>query len=77
MAKGFQDERYRRLIGKLVEQRKACGWSQRELAVKLGQHQQFVSRYEIGERRLDVVEFADICHILGLDSASMVAEAVG
>ncbi|PZU63218.1 helix-turn-helix transcriptional regulator [Sphingobium sp.] len=65
--KGFHDERYRILVGKLVDARKAAGLSQDALANKLGRHQQFVSRYEIGERRLDIVEFIDISRALGVD----------
>jgi transcriptional regulator with XRE-family HTH domain len=64
--KGFGDERYRALIGKLVDARKAQKLSQEALAERLGRHQQFVSRYEIGERRLDVVEFVDVGRALHL-----------
>ncbi|WP_443969600.1 helix-turn-helix domain-containing protein [Sphingobium sp. CR28] len=67
--KGFHSERYRSLIKKLVEARNAAGLSQSALALKLGTHQQFVSRYEIGERRLDVVEFIDIARLLNVDLA--------
>jgi len=70
--KGFSDPRYRDLIGLLVEARQREGLSQGALAKRLGRHQQFVSRYEIGERRLDVVEFADIARSLGCDPAAMV-----
>lgn len=65
--KGFQDPRYRALIGLLIDARKAAKLSQEGLAERLGRHQQFVSRYEIGERRLDVVEFADIARSLNCD----------
>ena len=41
-------------------------------AVILGRHQQFVSRYETGERRLDVVKFMDVARALGCDVATMV-----
>jgi len=64
--KGFQDPRYRALIEKLVEERKRLGLNQTQLAERLGRHQQFVSRYETGERRLDVVEFADVAKTMGL-----------
>lgn len=60
------DPRYRELIDKLVAARKARGLSQEALAKLLGRHQQFVSRYETGERRLDAVEFVDIARQLGL-----------
>jgi len=71
--KGFGDARYRAVIEKLTAERKSQGLSQAGLAGKLGRHQQFVSRYETGERRLDVVEFVDVAHGLGLDPTELVA----
>jgi len=71
--KGFGDERYKSLIAKLVAARKELGWSQGSLATTLGRHQQFVSRYELGERRLDAVEFVDVARALGLDAATLIA----
>jgi transcriptional regulator with XRE-family HTH domain len=69
--KGFHDARYRALISQLVDCRKSMGLSQQALAEQLGRHQQFVSRYEIGERRLDVVEFIDVARTLGLDAKGL------
>lgn len=57
----------------LVVARKAAGLSQGALADRLYRHQQFVSRYETGERRLDVVEFIDIAHALSIDPAAAVS----
>lgn len=71
--KGFHDPRYRALIEQLVAARKEQGLSQLALAERLGRHQQFVSRYEIGERRLDIVEFVDIGRALGLDPTLLIA----
>lgn len=64
------DATRRALVGALVEARKAAGLSQGALADRLDRHQQFVSRYETGERRLDVVEFIDIARSLGVDPAA-------
>lgn len=72
-SKGFGDQRYRALVGKLVDARKDRGLSQRAFALLLGRHQQFVSRYELGERRLDAVEFVDVARALALDPASLIA----
>jgi transcriptional regulator with XRE-family HTH domain len=72
LPKGIQDERYRHLIEKLIDARRARGLSQVEVAELLGTHQQFVSRYEIGERRLDVIEFCDIARALALDPVKLV-----
>jgi len=41
--------------------RKKRGLTQVELAQKLGRPQSFVSKYESGERRLDILELQDIC----------------
>ncbi|WP_394653094.1 helix-turn-helix domain-containing protein [uncultured Sphingomonas sp.] len=70
--KGFGDERYRALIAALVKIRTDRGLSQQAVADLLGRHQQFVSRYEIGERRLDVIEFVDVARILGADPADLI-----
>jgi transcriptional regulator with XRE-family HTH domain len=67
LPKGYHDERYRRLIDRLVTHRKQAGLSQMEIAKLLGTHQQFVSRYETGERRLDAIELLDVCVALGAD----------
>jgi transcriptional regulator with XRE-family HTH domain len=51
----------------LVEARKKAGSSQAQLAAKLSRPQSFVSKYERGERRLDVIEFRTVAEALGLD----------
>ena len=45
-----------------------------ELAEKLRRPQSFVSKYERGERRIDVVEFLDIARAVGLDSHEVIRE---
>ena len=75
MAKGTQDSRYRRLIEALTTARQAAGISQADLARKLGQRQQFVSKYESCERRLDAIEFIDICRALALDPTAVIDKA--
>jgi transcriptional regulator with XRE-family HTH domain len=74
MAKGLHDERYRRLMERLVARRKELGLTQQELANKVGLHQQNVSRFETGERRLDAVEFIDVALALGLDAADLIRD---
>jgi transcriptional regulator with XRE-family HTH domain len=67
VAKGIHDDRYRALLRLLREHRLAQGTTQTVLAERLHRPQQFVSKYESGERRLDVVEFMDVARALGLD----------
>lgn len=65
--RGSQDARYVRAIELLRQARRAARMSQTELAAKLGTRQQFVSKYESGERRLDFIEFLDVARALGLE----------
>jgi len=73
LAKGFHEDRYRALIELLAAERRRLGLNQQELADRLGQRQQFVSRYELGERRLDVIEFIDVAAALGLSTNVLIA----
>ncbi len=50
------------LLQKLLRDiRREAGQSQQQLAERLGVSQSFVSKYESGERRLDVLELRHIC----------------
>jgi transcriptional regulator with XRE-family HTH domain len=69
---GFRDQRYRDVIQRLADRRRELGFTQQELADRIGLHKQFVSRVELGERRLDVVELADMARALGMDVALLV-----
>ena len=69
---GFRDPRYRALIEALVAERKRLSLTQQEVADRLSIHKQFVSRVELGERRLDVVELVDFARALGLVAADLV-----
>lgn len=54
--------------------RKKAGLTQEELNKKLGKYKTFVSKYESGERRLDIMEFIDVSEALELDPASIIRE---
>ena len=62
----YSDE-YQRIIDRLVTARKDAGITQQGIADALGRPQSFVSKYERCERRLDVVEYAHICRLIGVD----------
>ena len=49
----------------IVELRKRAGFNQRQLAAKLGRERNLVGRLEVGQRRLDVVEFYWVCKACG------------
>ena len=62
---------YLRLQELLVEARHARGFTQAEIADQLQVPQSFVSKYERGERRLDVIELLQILRVLSLDASDV------
>ena len=67
MTESIYSARYRRLCKLLVEARKAKGLSQAALAERLGWLQTTISKYERGERRLDLIEFLGVTQALEID----------
>src|ERR1043166_3570183 len=57
----------KRLLALLRETRTKAGLTQAELASRLHRDQTFVSKYETGERRLDVLELREVCRAIGTD----------
>jgi len=57
--------RYRRLLARLREARANAGLSQRDVARQLRRPQSFVSKCEVGERRIDPVELQVFAAIYG------------
>lgn len=48
----------------LQEARRTKNLTQQEVSARLGKPQSYVSKYESGERRLDVIEFLEVCEAL-------------
>jgi transcriptional regulator with XRE-family HTH domain len=49
-------------LQRLLQQiRRGAGLRQQDLAMRLGKNQSFVSKYENGQRRLDLVELRQVC----------------
>jgi transcriptional regulator with XRE-family HTH domain len=64
-------EAHTTLVQALVVARKDAGLKQTEVALRLQKPQSFVSKYERGERRLDVLEFGAIAEALGRDPGEL------
>lgn len=58
---------YDLLAKRLREAREAAGFTQAEAAKILGKPQSFISKCEIGERRLDIVELKVIAKLYSKD----------
>jgi len=57
---------YRKLRAVLAKARMDAALTQAQVAEKLKRPQSFVSKYESGERQLDVIEFLGVCKAIGI-----------
>jgi transcriptional regulator with XRE-family HTH domain len=62
------------MLGLLIEARKTAGLTQHDVAAGLKRPQSFVSKVEQGERRLDVIEFLELCRLIGIDPHKLIRE---
>lgn len=67
---------YQLVIKTLRDARIEKGITQAKLAEALGRPQSFIAKVENGERKLDVVEFAVIAQLLGVDAGAVI-ERIG
>ena len=72
--KALRSRRHRALCVALAVARKTAGLSQHELALRLKTSQTVIARIEIGERRIDVVEFIDLARALRIDPREVLAQ---
>jgi transcriptional regulator with XRE-family HTH domain len=64
--KNIYTKRQIQLLTLLRELRVEAGLTQTALAARIAKDQTFVSKYESGERRLDVLEIREVCLALGI-----------
>jgi transcriptional regulator with XRE-family HTH domain len=73
MLRAFHSLRYQNMCRRLKEARRRSGLTQAEAAGALGQPQNFVSKCETGERRIDPIELADFMALYGTTFDALVA----
>lgn len=66
MEKSIYTREYTAVTQLLKVLRKEAGMTQVELGEILGQSQSFVTKFERGERRLDIVQLRTLCQKLGV-----------
>lgn len=71
MPKSVFTDAYQTLLETLVAARMEAGLTQVELARRLGKPQPFVSYFERGERRIDVIEFCAVARALSYDPIAL------
>jgi transcriptional regulator with XRE-family HTH domain len=64
MEKSIHTDQQEKLQQLLRQIREEAGLRQSDLAELIGEPQPFVSKYERGERRLDILELREICKVL-------------
>ena len=74
--KSLRSRTHRTLCEALVEARKSAGMSQQELARRLKRSQSFIAKLEVGERRVDVVEFIEIARALGKQPTELLSRVL-
>lgn len=65
--KALYERSYAAFTDLLREERRRAGLTQAMLAKKLRRPQSYVSKYERGDRRLDMVEFLEIARAIKFD----------
>ena len=66
--KTIHSAKYQIFLQMLISARKEAGVTQAELAKRLNRVQSYVSKVEIGERRMDVIEFLEYAKQIGADA---------
>ena len=64
--KGYH-KAYKRFLARLVQARRDAGLTQVEVAKRLGKAHSFLSKCELGERRVDFVELQQLAKLYGKD----------
>ena len=74
MSKSLFTRKHTQLRKLLTKARKDAKLTQTALAQRLNRRQAYISRIERGERRIDVVEFLELAHAIGLNPAKLIAD---
>lgn len=61
-----------RLAALLRSIRLEAGLTQVQVSVAIGEPQSYVSKYESGEQRLDLIEIEEVCEAVGINLRTLV-----
>jgi transcriptional regulator with XRE-family HTH domain len=76
MAKAKFSPAYDRLRSLLVKARESAGLRQEDVAIRLKRPQSYVSKIELGERRLDVIEFIEFTRAIKADALRILRQVI-
>jgi transcriptional regulator with XRE-family HTH domain len=66
VARSVYSRDYQIFLEQLRAAREESGYTQREVADKLGRSQSFVAKCEQGHNRVDVAQLVEFCQVLGV-----------
>ena len=69
--KTIHHDSYQTLIEQLIYQRKQVKLTQKEVATILGKPQSYIAKIEVRDKRLDILEFIQICEILSIKPSEL------
>jgi transcriptional regulator with XRE-family HTH domain len=72
LPKSIYSDRHKKLCELLKAQRKKAGLTQTVVAERLGKPPSYVAKYELGDRRLDVLELIDLAAAIGFDPCKLI-----
>lgn len=72
MQKSIFTKKQDQLRAALVHERKKAGLTQKDVARRLGVYDSYVSKYELGERRIDVVELMSLAKAIGFRASDLI-----
>jgi transcriptional regulator with XRE-family HTH domain len=76
LTKSLYTEEWESLLKILRDLREKRGWTQEQLAQKLGRPQSMVAKIEAGDRKLDVCQFIDYLRILEADPVEVMQRLI-
>ncbi len=74
MEKSIYTKQLNKALKLLKRIRQNAGYTQKDLAIRLEKPQSFVSKYESGERRIDIIELITICNAFGVQITEYIHE---
>ncbi|WP_026470951.1 helix-turn-helix domain-containing protein [Alkanindiges illinoisensis] len=70
--KTIYQQRYQKLIDNLITARKQANLTQSEIAQRLGKPQSYIAKIEGKDRKLDVLEFIELCEVLQIEASVLI-----
>jgi|APSaa5957512622_1039677.scaffolds.fasta_scaffold233131_1 transcriptional regulator with XRE-family HTH domain len=74
MEKSLNNPDQKILLDLLRKLRRDRNLSQADIGERIQKRQTFISKYELGERRLDILELRTVCHAIGISLTDFVSE---